>query len=178
MEVVLLEPVRKLGKIGDIVNVKNGYGKNYLLPKKKALRATKDNLTAFEMQKSDLHDRNQKVKEGAEHLVTLLAGKSITVIRQSAADGKLFGSVTSKDIAKLLTSDAAHVSQSDVMLGDPIKKLGVFKVEISPYAEISVDILVNVARSADEAVGALRAYEASLAASAAVSESEATSTEV
>jgi large subunit ribosomal protein L9 len=164
MEVVLLEPVRKLGKIGEIVDVKTGYAKNFLLPKKKALRATKDNLAVFEAQKSDLHARNQQAKENAEKVVALLVGKSITIVRQSSADGKLFGSVTSKDIAKLLSDAIAPVSQADVMLGDPIKKTGVFKVEVSPYADVSAEILINIARSADEAASALRAYQASLTA--------------
>ena len=158
MQIILLEPIRKLGKIGEIVDVKTGYAKNFLLPKKKALRATKDNLAVFESQKTELQARNQQAKENAEKLVTMLAGKSVSVIRQAAPDGKLFGSVTSKDIAKILSADVA-VSQDDVILGEPIKAIGVFKVEISPYTDVSVEILVNIARSADEAVSALRAYE-------------------
>ena len=171
MEVVLLELVRKLGKIGDIVNVKDGYGKNFLLPKKKALRATKENLAIFESKKEDFHARNQLAKERAEKLVSYLDGKSVSIIRQSSADGKLFGSVTSKDIARLLTSDDAKITQDDVILRNPIKKIGISKVEISPYAEVSVEILVNIARSSDEAAGALRSYEAGLAVVTAVESS-------
>lgn len=159
MELILLVPVRKLGKIGDIVNVKNGYAKNFLLPNRKALRLTKENMAVFEAQKAELQTRSQSAKEEASKLVSAIEGKIVTVVKQASVDGKLFGSVSSKDIAKLLSDSGVVVLQEHIVLAEPLKNIGIFKIEISPYVEVSCEVLVNISRSSDEAVAALKAYE-------------------
>ena len=151
MKVVLLEPIKRLGKIGDVVEVKNGFGKNFLLPNKKALRATEESLAVFEAKRAELDKKSKQDQKNAEKIVTELSGKSWVLIKQAAIDGRLFGSVTAKEIAKIISADGFEISHSNVILKTPIKNLGVYQVEISPYVDFSAEILINVARSIDEA---------------------------
>ncbi len=161
MEVILLEPIKKLGKIGDIVTVKNGFGRNFLIPNHKALRATEENKKVFEDKKVDLELKHNRVKAEAEVLVEQINGKIITVIKQSSDDGRLFGSVSNKEIAKLISDNFAPISYLHVMLHDPIKSVGVHKVEIVPYGDVRAEMLVNVARSETEAQAAISSYNSS-----------------
>ncbi len=151
MEVILLERVGKLGHMGDVVRVKDGYARNFLLPRGKALRATEGNKKRFEEMKSDLTARNLEAKGGAEKLAATLDGKSITVIRQASETGQLYGSVSTRDIATLLAADGSTVSRSQIALNTPIKALGQYKVPLELHPEVESNITVIVARSADEA---------------------------
>ena len=142
MEVILLEHVEKLGKMGEKVSVKNGYARNYLLPQKKALRATEANMAFYEKQKAELEAHNKKLFEEASKLSDSLKGFSAVLIRQAAETGQLYGSVTIRDIASA------------------IKDLGVYEVKLNLHPEISQSILVNVARTDDEAAKQAKAYSA------------------
>ena len=148
MEVILLERVAKLGQMGDVVRVKDGFARNFLLPRGKALRATADNKKRFEEMKSELQTKNLEAKGGAEKLAATLDGKSITVIRQASETGQLYGSVSTRDIASLL---GASVSRSQVALNAPIKSIGQYKVPLALHPEVETNVTVIVARSADEA---------------------------
>lgn len=151
MEVILLERVAKLGQMGDIVRVKNGYARNFLLPKGKALRATEQNKTRFATMKSQLEARNLELKSEAEKVAAKLDGKSFVVLRQAAETGQLYGSVSTRDLAVLLTEGGFSVNRSQIELNAPIKMIGVHKVPVALHPEIEVSITVHVARSADEA---------------------------
>jgi large subunit ribosomal protein L9 len=151
MEVILLERVAKLGQMGDVVRVKDGFARNFLLPKGKALRATKENRTRFEGMKVELETRNLAAKGEAEKVAKKLEGKALTVIRQASETGQLYGSVTSRDIATLLGDDGVSVGRSQIALNAPIKTIGQHQVPISLHPEVEVAITVTVARSADEA---------------------------
>ncbi|MEX0752268.1 MAG: 50S ribosomal protein L9 [Xanthobacteraceae bacterium] len=151
MEVILLERVAKLGQMGDLVRVKDGFARNYLLPKGKALRATKENKTRFEGMKQDLEARNLQQRGEAEKAATKIDGKSIVVVRQASETGQLYGSVSTRDIAGLLGADGVAVTRSQILLQAPIKAIGMYKVAIQVHPEVEVSISVTVARSADEA---------------------------
>jgi len=151
MDVILLERVGKLGQMGDVVRVKDGFARNFLLPRGKALRATKDNKTRFEGMKADLEKRNLELKGDAGKLAAKLDGKSVIVLRQASETGQLFGSVSTRDIAGLLSTDGIEVSRSQVALNTPIKSIGQYKVPLALHPEIDVSVLVLVARSEDEA---------------------------
>ncbi|HUS96533.1 MAG TPA: 50S ribosomal protein L9 [Hyphomicrobiaceae bacterium] len=151
MQVILLERIASLGQMGDVVNVKNGYARNFLLPQGKALRATKDNEAEFEKQRVQLEARNLELKAEAESVGTKLDGKSFIVIRQAGDTGQLYGSVSSRDIAELIVAGGFSIDRRQVVLTQPIKALGVHGVAVSLHPEVSVDVSVNVARSADEA---------------------------
>lgn len=151
MEVVLLERVEKLGQMGDVVKVKNGYARNFLLPRKKALRATKANLEYFETQKVEIEARNLERRNEAEAVAEKLNGASVVAIRQSSEAGNLYGSVAIRDIAELLAEQGFSVERSQVVLNAPIKTLGVFDVRIQLHGEVDAHVSVNVARSAEEA---------------------------
>ena len=151
MEVILLEHVDKLGKMGEKVNVKNGYARNYLLPYKKALRATEANLAAYEAQKAELAARNAKLLEEANKLAESLKGFSAVLVRQAAETGQLYGSVTIRDIASAMKEAGVNVERRYINLERPIKDLGVYQVKLSLHPEVSQTILVNVARTDDEA---------------------------
>jgi len=148
MEVILLERVAKLGQMGDVVRVKDGFARNFLLPRGKALRATADNKKRFDEMKSELQAKNLEAKGGAEKLAATLNGKSITVIRQASETGQLYGSVSTRDIASLL---GASVSRSQVALNAPIKSIGQYKVPLALHPEVETNVTVIVARSGDEA---------------------------
>ena len=151
MEVILLERVGKLGHMGDVVRVKDGFARNFLLPRGKALRATADNKARFEEMKAELQAKNLERKGGAEKVAAALDGKTIVVIRQASEAGTLFGSVSPRDIAGLLNADGAEVNRSQVTLNAPIKTIGKYTVPLALHPEVETNITVIVARSAGEA---------------------------
>jgi large subunit ribosomal protein L9 len=151
MEVILLERVGKHGQMGDIVRVKDGFARNFLLPRGKALRATAENKTRFEGMRAELEKRNLELKGDAGKLASKIDGKSYTVIRQASESGQLFGSVTTRDIANLLKADGAEIARAQVSLNAPIKSIGQYKVPLALHPEIEVAVSVIIARSQDEA---------------------------
>jgi large subunit ribosomal protein L9 len=151
MEVILLERIGKLGQMGEIVRVKDGYARNYLLPKGKALRATADNKKRFETMKTQLEARNLELKGEADKVGAKLNGQTVTVLRQASETGQLYGSVSTRDLAELLTSGGFTVNRSQIQLNAPIKLIGVHKVPVALHPEIEVTITVYVARNGDEA---------------------------
>lgn len=162
MEVILLERVGKLGQMGDVVRVKDGFARNFLLPRGKALRATADNKTRFESMKTELQARNLELKGGAEKVAATLNGKSVTVIRQASEAGQLYGSVSTRDIASLLAADGASINRSQVVLNTPIKAIGQYKVPLALHPDVETQITVIVARSADEAARVARGEDVTL----------------
>jgi large subunit ribosomal protein L9 len=151
MEVILLERIGKLGQMGDVVRVKDGFARNFLLPRGKALRATADNKKRFEEMKVDLQAKNLEMKGEAGKLASKLDGKTYVVLRQASEGGQLFGSVSSRDIAALLKNAGAELNRSHIVLNAPIKTIGQYKVPLALHPEVEVSIMVTVARSADEA---------------------------
>jgi len=151
MEVILLERVAKLGQMGDVVRVKDGFARNFLLPKGKALRATDENKAKFDSMKSHLQERNLELKGGAEAVAGRLDGKSFIILRQASDTGHLFGSVSTRDLATILSEGGFDVTRNQVALNAPIKTIGLHKVPVALHPEIEVTITINVARSADEA---------------------------
>src|SRR5262249_26983218 len=151
MEVILLERVAKLGQMGEVVRVKDGFARNFLLPQGKALRATKDNRAKFESMKGQLEARNLEAKGEAEKVGTKLDGQSFIVLRQASEAGQLYGSVSPRDILAIIGTGGFTVSRGQIALNTPIKTLGLHKVPIALHPEIEVSITINVARSADEA---------------------------
>ena len=151
MEVILLERMARLGQMGDVVRVKDGFARNFLLPRGKALRATNENRTRFEAMKSDLQARSQSLKNDANQVAEKLDGKSFTVLRQASESGQLFGSVSPRDLVGLLAAGGYTVSRSQIALNTPIKMIGRHKVPISLHPEIETTISMIVARNADEA---------------------------
>jgi large subunit ribosomal protein L9 len=151
MEVILLERVAKLGQMGDVVRVKDGFARNFLLPKGKALRATDENRSRFETMKVDLQAQNLERRSEAQKVAEKLDGQSFTVLRQAAEGGQLYGSVTPRDIAALVVERGFAVSRSQMALNNPIKTIGLHKVPVSLHPEVDVTIKIAVARSADEA---------------------------
>jgi large subunit ribosomal protein L9 len=151
MEVILLERVGKLGQMGDVVRVKDGFARNFLLPKGKALRATAANKTKFESMKADLQARSQAAKSDADKIGGKLDGKSFAVLRQASETGQLYGSVSPRDLAALLNDNGYEVDRNQIALNIPIKTIGSHKVPVQLHPDVEVNITVNVARSADEA---------------------------
>jgi large subunit ribosomal protein L9 len=151
MEVILLERVAKLGQMGDVVRVKDGFARNYLLPKGKALRATNENRSRFENMKVELETRNIVQKGEAEKIAKMLGGQSFTVLRQAAEGGQLYGSVSPRDLAALVTENGFAVNRAQIALNAPIKTVGLHKVPVSLHPEVEVTINVTVGRNADEA---------------------------
>jgi large subunit ribosomal protein L9 len=151
MEVILLERVEKLGAIGDVVKVKNGFARNYLLPNKKALRANEANRKLFEAQRAQIEADNAAKRSEAEKASKGVDGKSVQLIRQASNVGHLYGSVSARDIAEALEGVGAHVAKSQVVLDRPIKAIGMHDVKIALHPEVAVTVKVNVARSPEEA---------------------------
>jgi large subunit ribosomal protein L9 len=151
MEVILLERVSKLGQMGDVVRVKDGFARNFLLPKGKALRATQANKAKFEGMKVELQAKNLEAKGDADKIGTKLDGKSFNVVRQASEAGQLYGSVSPRDLAELLTDSGFAIDRNQIALNVAIKTIGVHKVPVQLHPEVEVTITVNVARSADEA---------------------------
>lgn len=159
MEIILLEHVDKLGKMGDKVTVKNGYARNYLLPAKKALRATEANIAFYEKKKAELEAHNKALLEEASKKAEALKGFSAVLIRQAAETGQLYGSVTIRDIAAAIKDAGFEVERRSVFLEKPIKDLGVYQVKLNLHPEVAQTILVNVARTDDEAKKQAKAFE-------------------
>ena len=151
MQIILLERIEKLGSIGDVVNVKDGYARNFLLPNKKALRANEANSKVFEANRARIEADNANRRGEAATAGEKVEGMSVVLIRASSNSGQLYGSVSVRDIADALNADGANVTKSMIILDRPIKTIGVFDVRVSLHPEVSVGVKVNVARSPDEA---------------------------
>lgn len=171
MKVVLLERVAKLGQMGDIVSVKNGFARNFLMPQGKALRATKANLASFEAQRVQLEATNLESKGEAEALAAKLNGQVFIVIRSASDAGSLYGSVTGRDASEAATTDGFTIDKKQIVLARPIKDLGLHEMIVVLHPEVSATITVNVARSVEEAE--LQATGDSIADLAAAAEAEA-----
>jgi large subunit ribosomal protein L9 len=151
VELILLQRVEKLGQMGDVVKVKPGYARNFLLPQKKAIRANKGNLAQFETQRAQLEAQNLKRKDEAERVAERMQGLSVVVIRQAGESGSLYGSVTSRDVADAAAVAGLTINRGQVILEHPIKSLGLATVRVVLHPEVSLPVTVNVARSAEEA---------------------------
>ncbi len=151
MEVILLERVSRLGQMGDTVKVKDGFARNFLLPKGKALRANEANKKKFEGQRAQLEARNLERKSEAQAVSDKLDGKSFVIVRSAGETGLLYGSVSTRDIADLLTAEGFSVARNQVELNHPIKTIGLTNVAISLHPEVEVTVTLNIARSTDEA---------------------------
>jgi large subunit ribosomal protein L9 len=151
MQVILLERIGRLGQMGDVVNVKDGYARNFLLPQKKALRATEENLARFEKDRAQLEARDLELKKEAEAVAGKLAGQSFLAIRQAGDTGQLYGSVTTRDIAEVVTAGGFTIDRRQIVMDRPIKTLGLHQTRVALHPEVIVQIMLNVARSEDEA---------------------------
>jgi len=151
MEVILLERVAKLGQMGDVVRVKDGFARNFLLPRQKALRATEENRARFQTMKVELETRNLQQRGEAEKIAQKLDGQSFTVLRQAAEGGQLYGSVSPRDIAGLIGDGGFAIDRSQIALNVPIKMIGIYKVPVTLHPEVESTVTVTVARNADEA---------------------------
>jgi large subunit ribosomal protein L9 len=151
MQVILLERIGRLGQMGDIVTVKDGYARNFLLPQKKALRATEENKKRFESNRAQLEARNLELKKEAEAVAAKLEGQTFTAIRQAGDTGQLYGSVTARDIVEIVTAGGFSIDRRQVVLDKPIKTLGVHPVRVALHPEVIVGVSLNVARTEDEA---------------------------
>jgi large subunit ribosomal protein L9 len=173
MQVILLERVGRLGQMGDIVTVKDGFARNFLLPQGKALRATEENRKHFETVRSQLEARNLELKSEAEGVSAKLDRKSFIIIRQAGDTGQLYGSVSTRDIAEAVTEGGFSIERRQVMLDRPIKSLGLHEVRIQLHGEVEPHITVNVARSPDEAARQARGEDVSRGATEAEEDAEA-----
>ena len=151
MKVVLLERVENLGAIGDVVSVKDGFARNFLLPREKALRATSKNLEKFELDRVAIEQRNDKNKADAQKVADKIDGQSYVMIRQAGETGQLYGSVAGRDVAEAVRAEGGKVERSQVVLNTAIKTLGVHEVLVRLHAEVTATVKINIARSADEA---------------------------
>ena len=151
MEVILLERVEKLGQMGDVVKVRPGFARNFLLPRKKALRANEANKKVFEGQRAELEARNLERRKDAEGAAKKLDGRSFVIIRQASEAGLLFGSVSTRDIADVVSAGGFTIDRRQVILDKPIKTLGLHEVRVALHPEVTVKVGLNVARSQDEA---------------------------
>jgi large subunit ribosomal protein L9 len=151
MQIILLERIGRLGQMGDVVKVKDGYARNFLLPKGKALRATKVNLAQFETQRTQLEANNLELKKEADAVASKLNGKSFVALRQASDSGQLYGSVSTRDIADLITEGGFTVARSQILLDRPIKTLGQHPVRVGLHPEVVASVSVNVARTQEEA---------------------------
>jgi large subunit ribosomal protein L9 len=151
MKVILLERVEKLGVIGDVVSVKDGFARNFLLPRSKALRANNANLKVFEGQRAQIEARNAEQRAEAEKVGETLEGSSYILLRQAGESGQLYGSVSGRDVSDAINAEGGKVDRSQVILEKPIKTLGVHTVKVRLHAEVTVSVDINIARSQDEA---------------------------
>jgi len=151
MEIILLERIERLGQMGDVVTVKDGYARNYLLPQKKALRANKANRAQFEEQRTQLEANNLENQTEAQAVAVKIDGNQYIIIRQAGESGQLYGSVSTRDIATLMTEGGASISRNQVILDRPIKLLGLHDVRVVLHPEVSLGVVVNVARTQEEA---------------------------
>ena len=164
-EIILLERVESLGQMGDVVKVKSGYARNFLLPKKKALRATKENVAFFEGQKKTLEATNLKKREEAEKAAKKVDGVKVVIIRQAAEAGQLFGSVSSRDIADAVTAAGFKIDRTQVQMNQAFKLIGLFPVTVMLHPEVKSTITLNIARSEEEAVTQQKTGKALIATS-------------
>ena len=160
MEIVLLERVEKLGKIGDVVNVKPGYARNFLLPRGKALRANKQNLVKFEAERSAIEARNADDRKQAEILSDSIGDLTVNLVRAASEMGQLYGSVTSRDIAEAVKQAGFDVDKKNVVMDSAIKTLGLFSIRLTLHGEVTKQIIVNIARSLEEAKTQLQSGKA------------------
>ena len=151
MKVVLLERVERLGAIGDVVQVKDGFARNFLLPRQKALRATTSNLKVFEAERGQIEVRNAEARATAERSGAKLEGETYVLIRQAGEGGQLYGSVSGRDVAEVIVETGAKVERSQVVLDRPIKTVGVHEIRLRLHPEVTVTVRINIARSPDEA---------------------------
>lgn len=151
MKVVLLERVDNLGAIGDVVTVKDGFARNFLLPRDKALRATSKNLEKFELDRAAIEARNDKNKEASQKIADKIDGQSYVMIRQAGETGQLYGSVAGRDVSEAIQAEGGKVERSQIVLNTPIKTLGVHEVLVRLHPEVSATVKINIARSAEEA---------------------------
>src|SRR5712675_754320 len=152
VDLILLERVEKLGQMGQLVKVKPGFARNYLLPQKKALRATKENLAYFESQRAQLEANNLHRKSEASEIGTTVEGLSVVIVRQAGENGQLYGSVSARDIADSVTEAGFTIEKRQVVLDRPIKNLGLHRVRVALHPEVAITVTANVAQSAEEAV--------------------------
>ena len=164
VELILLQRVEKLGQMGEIVKVKPGFARNYLLPQKKAMRATADNRAYFDKQKAQLEAQNLRRKEEAERVAERVSGLAVVIIRQAGESGSLYGSVSNRDISEGCTAGGLTVDRSQVVLNHPIKTLGLTQVRVVLHPEVSIAVTVNVARSPEEAERQVRGESVGAAA--------------
>ena len=151
MKVILLERVEHLGAIGDVVSVKDGFARNFLLPRSKALRATSANMKVFEAQRAQIEARNATARADAEKAGEALNGHTYVLIRQAGESGQLYGSVSGRDVAEAVNAEGGKVDRAQVVLDRPIKTLGVHPVKVRLHAEVAITVNINIARSLDEA---------------------------
>lgn len=151
MQVVLLEKVEKLGELGEVVSVKPGYARNFLIPQQKALRATDDNLAYFEAEKAKIEALNAKKRDEASKLAKKIDGEKVILIRQASEGGQLYGSVSSRDIADAIAANGTELKRSQIDLNQAIKTVGLFDIDVTLHAEVKVAVTVNIARSPEEA---------------------------
>ena len=151
MDVVLLQRVEKLGQMGDVVSVKDGYARNYLLPQEKALRATAANMKRFEVERAQLEARNLELKKEAEAVAEKLDGQQFVIIRQASEAGSLYGSVAARDVAEIATAEGFSIDKRQVVLEKPVKELGLHPMRVVLHPEVDATISINVARSVEEA---------------------------
>ena len=151
MKVILLERVEGRGALGDVITVKDGYARNFLLPRQKALRANSANMKVFDVQRADIEARNAKTKEVAGQSGEKLDGTSYILIRQAGESGQLYGSVSGRDVADAVNAEAGKIERAMVVLDKPIKTLGLHEVKVRLHAEVTVTVTLNIARSQDEA---------------------------
>jgi large subunit ribosomal protein L9 len=151
MQVILLQRIGRLGQMGDVVNVKDGFARNFLLPQKKALRATEENRKRFESERKQLEANNLEQKTEAEAVAAKLAGKTFTAIRSAGDTGQLYGSVSTRDIAEVITAGGFTVDRRQIIMERPIKELGLHETSVALHPEVVVKVTLNVARSEDEA---------------------------
>ena len=163
VELILLQRIEKLGQMGDVVRVKPGYARNFLLPQKKALRANKSNLASFETQRAQLEATNIRKREEAERLLERMEGLKVVIIRQAGESGSLYGSVSGRDIADACTASGLTTNRSQIVLENPIKTLGLTPVRLILHPEVSLTVTVNVARSVEEAEKQARGEQVGLA---------------
>lgn len=170
-QVILLERVEKLGNMGDVVNVKPGFARNYLLPQKKALRASKDNIAYFEAQKKHLQADSDKQKTEAEKLLSKIDAVKVPLIRQASESGQLYGSVTARDIAKQIKDVTGEtIDRSKVLMNQNYKQIGLFPVEVALHPEVKAEVIINIARSDEEAKIQAKTGKALVADSSVVAE--------
>ena len=151
MDIILLERVAKLGQMGEVVSVREGYARNFLLPQKKALRANDTNIAAFEARKAELETHNLETRKEADAMAARLEGRRFVIIRQASDSGSLYGSVTTRDVADAAGADGFEVDRKQVRMHKPIKELGLHPVAVHLHPEVEVEVVLNVARSSDEA---------------------------